>query len=292
MHVTRSPPGALRLTIGPINRGERLRYDIVVVGFRLNARLKPAEAMHSVLGVSPDAARELVREFPATVLCGVSQGRAERVSRELNEAGAKVEVRESRISLAAQADEGSAGGAFPTNEYSGNYEIGEILAPMPRRSASSAPGAATASAAPMAKRPSREELDAALRESFKPPPGHGGEHDAAFAGLTNFGDDLDGFGAAEAPVLDVDEEALRSIRRSADADVPATSKPSLAERLLRSLSRLLDTAGEYGVTLFSLGVITAITLLAVGYALNPHDPLGAVRGLPAYVRDMFAGGVH
>jgi hypothetical protein len=269
-----------------------LRYDVIVVGFRLNASLKPAQALQMVLGLDADTSKELTRRFPASVLSGVSLSRAERVSQELTDAGAKVEVRESRISLTQQAAlDGGPAPAERGEPESGNYEIGEILAPLGRGALSQpAPAQAAASGA---KRPSREELDQALRDSFRPESAGAGAtvqtraapaaadklelmDNSAFAGLQSFGDGLDGFELA-APKLAVDEVALRSIQRRPDpAELEISGAPSPPARVARWLSHVAGLAFEWGVALLGLLVVVGITLAAVGYALNPADVLGAL----------------
>jgi hypothetical protein len=325
-----------------------VRYDVVIVGFRLNASLKPAQALQLVLGMDAETSKELTRRFPAAVLSGVSLSRAERVSGELTDAGAKVEVRESRLSLANDGGTGApargGGNASPAErpaiiaelpdgsrrapphtgrheEASGNYEIGEILAPLGRGGTGAAPAPATQAPTPVTRRASREELDQALRDSLRPdqaatetpepastpvaPPGKGEKGKAvpapeafelmdnsAFAGMQNFGGGLDGFAEADdAPKLQVDEVALRSIQRRPEADVRAASEQSaLAARLGSWWSDVSGSALEWGAALLSLLVVTGITLLAVGYALDPEHmlrPIG-LEALPAGAKKLFA----
>jgi hypothetical protein len=348
--------------MGPRGQGGTLRYDVVIVGFRLNASLKPAQALQLVLGMDAETSKELTRRFPANVLTGVSLSRAERVSAELTDAGAKVEVRESRLSLAhdgggrsgssssSQADRPPVIAELPDGsrrapphadrheEASGNYEIGEILAPLgrgggavaqPPANTSGAPAAGGAST-PAGRRASREELDQALRDSLRPNqaaaepsepappqpekpveprPGAGEPRqpppaaepfevmdNSAFAGMQNFGGGLDGFASDDSPLLQVDEVAMRSIQRRPEPATQAASlKPALAERLGSWWSRFTEPALEWGAALLSLAVVGAITLLAVGYALDPEHvlrPIG-LEALPAsakkLVADLFGG---
>lgn len=261
-----------------------MRYDLVIVGYRLNASVKPAQALQTVLGLDSETARKLTRQFPATVLTGLSLSRAEGVAKQLTDLGAKVEVVESRLSHASEPEKkGSSLRPFPADEQSGNYAIGEILAPMARHQAASAEVGA-----PAAKRPSREELDAALRDSFRPQTGAqtapvslppaplSAEHDAAFAGIQNFGDNLDGFNDGSA-ALEVDEVAFRSIQRRAESAAPKAKRRSFWQRLQGLFSNLASTSVELAVGLFWLLVIGAITLVAVGYALDDRDLFGALR---------------
>ncbi len=269
-----------------------MRYDVVLVGFRLNARLKPAQALQAVLGLDADACRALTQKFPATVLIGVSQSRADKVVEQLGEMGGKAEVHLSRISLATEPEKDTNSvRPFAHEEASGNYAIGEILAPMPRKSASVAPNDEPT---PMAKRASREELDQAPRDSFRPAKeaaaGKAGsaEHDAAFSGLQNFDESLDGFDK-HAPSLEVDEVAFRSIQRRADPSGAraAVKKLTFQQRAVKFLRRLLSTSFDWSMGMLSLGVIAAITLYAVGYALDPEHAIGALKleQLPESMRD-------
>lgn len=258
-----------------------MRYDVVLVGFRLNARLKPAQALQAVLGLDADACRVLTQKFPATVLTGVSQSRADKVVEQLDEMGGKAEVHLSRISLAAEPEKNSQSvRPFAQEDASGNYAIGEILAPMPRKGASVAPKDDAASAA---KRPSREELDQALRDSFRPAndaaaKARAAEHDPAFSALQNFDDSLDGFDK-NAPKLEVDEVAFRSIQRKVDTSGgrAAPKKLTFQQRMVKFLRRMLSTSFDWSMGLLSLGVIAAITLYAVGYALDPEHAIGALK---------------
>lgn len=255
-----------------------MRYDVVLVGFRLNARLKPAQALQTVLGLDAEACKVLTQRFPATVLTGVSQSRADKVVEQLAEMGGKAEVHLSRISLAAEPEKDTQSvRPFAQEDLSGNYAIGEILAPMPRKGTSVAPKAEAA------KRPSREELDQALRDSFRPANDapatpRSAEHDLAFSGLQNFDDNLDGFDK-NAPKLEVDEVAFRSIQRKVDTSGgrAAFKKLTFQQRAVKFLRRMLSTSFDWSMGLLSLGVIAAVTLYAVGYALDPEHAISALK---------------
>jgi hypothetical protein len=280
-----------------------VRYDVVLVGFRLNASMKPAQALQSVLGLPPETCKELTRQFPANVLAGASLSRAEKVAQQLTDVGAKVEVRESRLSHASQP--APAAKPFPVNEESGNYEIGEILAPMKRGSLGAL---AQPSSIPPAIRPSREELDEALRDSFRP--GQGGmlpskvssappellgnstpsapeilgnytpEQDPAFAAMQNFDDGFDVL-EAKKPALQVDEVALRSIQRSPETEAArAARRGGPLKRFKRWLTGAGSSALAWAVSFAWLGIIGALTLVAVAYAMNPTHALDAFQDLP------------
>jgi hypothetical protein len=279
-----------------------LRYDVVLVGFRLNARLKPAQALQAVLGLDAEACRALTQKFPATVLTGVSQSRADKVVEQLDEVGGKAEVHLSRISLANEPEKNTNSvRPFAQEELSGNYAIGEILGPMPKhpsvRPKVEARGQ-NEDAAP-AKRPSREELDQALRDSFRPAvpargqnqeaaaKGRSAEHDLAFAGLQNFDDSLGGLDTG-APALEVDEAAFRSIQRKPETNTGrmGVRKLTFRQRLVKVLRGMLSTSFDWSMGLLSLAVIAAVTLYAVGYALDPEHAIAALKleELPGTVR--------
>jgi hypothetical protein len=259
-----------------------LRYDIVIVGYRLNASVTPAQALQNVLGIDIETAKGLTRQFPATVLTGLSQSRAERVAEQLSKEGAKVEVRESRLSLASEAEKRSPSvRPFPVDEESGNYAIGEILAPMSRHK-SSAPAALELDLGPTTpgKRASREELDAALRDSLRPaqtaaPNLASVEHDAAFAGIQNF-DEIGGY-TTDAAALQVDEIAMRSIQRRPETQAQGPKRPSLWTRLQKLCAGLASGALTWASAMLWVLLIVCASLTAVGYALDPSDILGALQ---------------
>jgi hypothetical protein len=254
-----------------------VRYDVVIVGYKLNADSKPAQALQTVLGLDIETAKAMTRQFPATVLTGLSLSRAESVSQQLTQCGAKVEVRESRLSHVSEPSPSMR--PFPIDEESGNYAIGEILAPMGRHSAARAEERGSQAS----RRPSREELDAALRESLRPavakpstPVNIGPEDDAAFAGISNF-ETVDGY-TDSAAGLDVDEVAFRSIQRQPQPQSTRAARgPGVWERLQRWAQNLGSGVLAWTTSLLWLGLITAVTLVAVGYALNPQDALGALK---------------
>jgi hypothetical protein len=256
-----------------------LRYDIVIVGYRLNASVKPAQALQNVLGIDIETAKALTRQFPATVLTGLSQTRAERVAEQLTKEGAKVEVRESRLSLATEPEKKGSPSVrpFPPDEESGNYAIGEILAPMARHKASIPSPALELDTSTPAKRPSREELEAALRDSFRPgadPSPPSAEHDAAFAGIQNF-DEIGGY-THDAAALEVDEIAMRAIQRRPETQ-KKPKRRTLWTRFQELCADLASRSLEWAGALLWLLLIAGATLAAVGYALDPNDILGALQ---------------
>ena len=73
-----------------------MHCDVVIIGYRLNAKEPAAKALERILGMFAEDARKLARSFPATVLAAGSQEQAERLMQQLTEAGALVELRASK----------------------------------------------------------------------------------------------------------------------------------------------------------------------------------------------------
>ena len=82
---------------------DHLRYEVVIVGFRLNADEGPAKVLERVLGLDAQRAKALSQRFPAVVGAGSSLAQVQAVARRLVEAGAKVEVREQQPAAAPAA---------------------------------------------------------------------------------------------------------------------------------------------------------------------------------------------
>ncbi len=70
-----------------------MHCDVVMVGYRLNAKEPAAKALERILGLTPEDARRLARAFPVTVVEGTSESDAVRIRDELQAAGALVELR-------------------------------------------------------------------------------------------------------------------------------------------------------------------------------------------------------
>ncbi|HVZ32726.1 MAG TPA: hypothetical protein VG963_09890, partial [Polyangiaceae bacterium] len=70
-----------------------MHCDVVMVGYRLNAKEPAAKALERILGLPPEVARRLARAFPVTVVEGASDTDAARIRTELEAAGALVELR-------------------------------------------------------------------------------------------------------------------------------------------------------------------------------------------------------
>jgi len=89
--------------------------DVVIVGYRLNAKEPAAKALERILGVTPEAARALTRAFPSVVAENAPEAHAEQLREQLTSAGALVELRP-RGALnvaAARPDVPGAGAAAP-----------------------------------------------------------------------------------------------------------------------------------------------------------------------------------
>jgi hypothetical protein len=67
--------------------------DVVIVGYRLNAREPAPKALERILRLTPDAARTVARSFPAVVAQGVREAEGEQLAEALRAAGAQVELR-------------------------------------------------------------------------------------------------------------------------------------------------------------------------------------------------------
>jgi hypothetical protein len=88
-----------------------VQSDVVITGFRLNAKEPAQKALERILGLSPDAARALSRSWPAVVMEGVANDNALRIRDQLERAGALVELRQARLA-ALDLPAPPRGGAF------------------------------------------------------------------------------------------------------------------------------------------------------------------------------------
>jgi hypothetical protein len=281
-----------------------VRHDVVLIGFRLNATLKPAQALEIVLGLDAQTAKNLSRRFPASVLEGVSREHAERAAADLTAAGAKVELRPSRLERAlgdAPADPGraSAAQARAPAAASNGYALGEILAPSARTADHNAIelesplDALAVQSEQMRTRPSAVALfDEPAAAQASPPssepeptpaPLRRGavEVDAsAFSGLRNLGDGLDDI-AEDAPAIEVDQDALRSIQRTSEETVRRPARQQLRPKtgwawLRMRLSAFTSFLTSWVLASLTMSFVASITLAAVAYAMDPGDMLGAL----------------
>lgn len=70
-----------------------MHCDVVIVGYRLNAKEPAAKALERILGLTPETARTLARGFPSVVVENAPEARAEQLLEQLTNAGALVELR-------------------------------------------------------------------------------------------------------------------------------------------------------------------------------------------------------
>jgi hypothetical protein len=79
--------------------------DVVIVGYRLNAKEPAAKALERILGLTPETARTLARGFPSVVVENAPEARAEELREQLSQAGARVELRpRTPLDIAAPRD--------------------------------------------------------------------------------------------------------------------------------------------------------------------------------------------
>jgi hypothetical protein len=74
--------------------GLALLWDVVVLGFRINATLPPRKLVERVLAISETEARDFVKRLPRVARAGLSRADADKLLAALQTAGAKVELRE------------------------------------------------------------------------------------------------------------------------------------------------------------------------------------------------------
>ncbi|HEX5656222.1 MAG TPA: hypothetical protein VFX59_03465, partial [Polyangiales bacterium] len=89
-----------------------MQSDVVITGYRLNAKEPAQKALERILGLPPEVARALARNFPAVVVEGAANDNALRIRDQLESAGALVEVRASRGRNDALELAPARGGAF------------------------------------------------------------------------------------------------------------------------------------------------------------------------------------
>ena len=288
-----------------------MRSDVVIVGYRLNAKEPAAKALERILGLAAEEARALARTFPAVVARAVPQERAEQLADALRTAGAQVDLRDAgeaearapRASTAAQpalppvrsiplpVSAARPPSAVAPTEASGSYMLGDFGFEGARGPAAHATAPGSASVAPAAPaapaRAPREDIafDLALGGgglslelddgSAAPAPIElGGSSPPAndHHQLAERFDDL----APPSAVPQVEERAFRAVQQRARPDEARRSRPppNRAERLRRVLA---GTVGAWLPSLTLLAVLCTGSALAVGYALDPSDVVGALR---------------
>ncbi|HEY6881567.1 MAG TPA: ribosomal protein L7/L12 [Polyangiales bacterium] len=330
---------------------KRVQSDVVITGYRLNAKEPAQKALERILGLSPEDARTLARSFPAVVVQGAANDNAERIRAQLVDAGALVELRASGQGRMPRAplDPPAASAKKKPGMFDLDLEAGSVppngpktgaglAIPVPPRSAPlpAAPGK------PRTPQPTARGLRASIPQQPPPPPAEAyqlGDFGVAPRGQSvvarlpsaptpnaprdalaasslptladgnfelDFGGGNDGLEldlgprksaprsvetpSAKADILgerfeelsvpavhglleqapplpDVDPQAFRAIHRSRVESRRPAKKPR------RLLVRLLD--GPLPAVAMLFGVV-GISLSAVGYALDPADPIGGL----------------
>lgn len=305
-----------------------MRSDVVIVGYRLNAKEPAAKALERILGLGPEDARKLARGFPAVVARAVTLERAEALAEQLKAAGAQVDVREHvELSVAsaalprAAAEGGSRSAPLPTSARDARPEEPPLAerAERTERAERAEPffPAATVAASPAAYAPDVEnsyrlgdfglgqpapsnaqvvvptaparapgedislDLELASGSSLEldaPAPSRSQQGATALAGagsdLHTLGGEFEDFESVQ-HVPQVEERAARAIQRAPRAaEVRRSAPPSLTAR---ARSVVAKTFGAWVSGLLLLSALSAATLFAVGYALDPGDALGALQ---------------
>ena len=72
---------------------EKTKFDVIMKGFGAN-KINVIKAIRAITNLGLKEAKDMVEGVPATVKEGVSKEEAEKIKKELEEAGAEVEVKE------------------------------------------------------------------------------------------------------------------------------------------------------------------------------------------------------
>ncbi|MDB4973835.1 MAG: hypothetical protein JWN48_2176 [Myxococcaceae bacterium] len=331
-----------------------MRFDVVIVGYRLNAKEPAPKAMERILGLDAETARRLARNFPATVRAGLDLDKAENLKEDLTEAGALVELHaekptglHKKVEPAPEPPTSPGGGrSLPTGsndkvsldfaprsasrtsqrsdqhrpapppppaEALANYQLGDFGLAGMKSGGSMRPGAPLAVPAPPAPGPGLLGLPtsgltprtaAGRRASL------GSGMDLDFDGASDLPLELDqpadlfaGRGSRASPTRasavrgsvpaephmlaerfsdeslarapQVEERAYKSIQRSPRS--LDSRRPGRQSRAPASFStRLLQAVRDWAPSTLFLVALSVGSLLAVGYALDPDDMLGAL----------------
>lgn len=271
-----------------------MQSDVVMIGYRLNAKEPAAKALERILGLTPEAARQLARQFPVVVVQGASEAHAAEVAHALETAGALVELRshaaEGSEHLPANDTSLAAGAALPVAQEasaSGSYQLGDfgLEPPSPPRAE---PAAATAPAERAAEQvasglplelaglPSAAPLELESLPGTRTRTQKEAPDPDAGSGLHTLGDgfeDLDP--ALKAPELE--ERAYRAIQRAPKPSISRRPAPMpLVKRSARARAAIARSLRSWAPSVLALVLLTLGSALAVGYALDPGDPVGAL----------------
>lgn len=279
-----------------------MRSDVVIVGYRLNAKEPAAKALERILLLTPEAARTLARTFPAVVAHAKAHDEAEQLAAALRSAGAQVELRPA-TEEPARAHEPlvlplpPAGPQRAMPDPQGSFELAFPPAPArreaaPREEHSAAyrlgdfglerGHAASATAIPLvAARAPGEDLSLELELATSPALDldvHaarelGADRNAPANDLHALAERFEDL-APPAHVPDVEERAWKTIQQRARVEPRRSLAPSTPQRSKGALAR---AARAWLPSLALLSGLVAGTLLAVGYALDPDDWLTGLR---------------
>jgi hypothetical protein len=233
------------------------RFDVVVLSFRPSAGVHPAAALQLALKMSSSTARLLAERLPCVVLTAIPEEHAARVQAELQRYGAVTELRASSLGRVSHGH-GSDGAVRASSSQPGrdDYEIGEILAPL------------GASVRPE-KKPAPVTLSLPGLASLKPPPPPGPRSDVStFLGRrplpSLFDDDQPLQLAIELPT----RTPMRRPMTVGELPMPEV-RDSMRVRFTRWALRGLGEVGPWLWHGALFLVVSAVTLVAVGWAVRP-----------------------
>jgi hypothetical protein len=319
--------------------------DVVIVGYRLNAKEPAPKALERILGLFAEDARKLARSFPATVLAAGSQEQAERLMEQLTEAGALVELRaskpmpappprEAQPTTRAKATRSNLRASIPQAAAQSSEKVSLDLSPLPASRAQprhdkgpppppaaalyqlgdfGLAGAGGATASPAANGdgaplhvppPPGGFLKGAPVASPTAPRTAAARHAHITAGNLDLDLDLSSAPLELDQPLDprahgsrpasVQHEDLHSLgERFSDAPAPARG-PAVEEQAFRAIQRaprpadsrrpgaapkrspLVQTLRELVPATVLLALLSGGSVAAVGYALDPEDPLAGL----------------
>ena len=92
--VSAAAPVAVAVAAGPAEAAEeKTEFDVVLAGFDAAAKIKVIKVVREITGLGLKEAKEAVDGAPKTLKEGVSKEDAEKIKAQLEEAGAKVELK-------------------------------------------------------------------------------------------------------------------------------------------------------------------------------------------------------
>jgi hypothetical protein len=270
-----------------------VRSDVVIVGYRLNAKEPAAKALERILKLAPDEARRVARSFPARVASGLPNERAEALAEALRDAGAQVQLEAhaneptteppaERIARAVATQlpvPSQVSRRAEASDTSGSYRLGDfepsVVAKLPTEESAPRPAPSRSPGEELALDfPLGADLGIGLDLDV---PARGGSRDMPLAASAAEHNTLDGFDdfepAAKLPV--VEEQAFRAVQHRPRAPEPRRSlPPSATQRIKRAVGRGVLA---WLPSLAMLATLSAGSVFAVGYALDPGDAVGAIR---------------